>query len=157
MSHVLCFYRRCYFTGSKQNISLHLLNRIEGYEDMSLVSLIKAVDNLENLVPKIKRNAWIAKERSTNPSDGLTSEESAAIQLYTMEWKPGHPSLYEKLNASLRDKNRNQLIPYFSYLKLFLTALWKLESSKKIVWRGVRADLNAQYPVGGTVVWWGFR
>jgi len=38
-----------------------------------------------------------------------------------------------------------------------LTALSKLKSVKKIIWRGVKADLSEKYPVGTTIVWWGFR
>jgi hypothetical protein len=45
-----------------------------------------SVEPLENIVPNIARNAWIAKERTDeNPSDGLSQEESASIHLYTME------------------------------------------------------------------------
>ncbi|CAF1555747.1 unnamed protein product, partial [Didymodactylos carnosus] len=53
--------------------------------------------------------------------------------------------------------NRRQLISWFSYLKLFLTALWKLPSAgKTIVYRGVKLDLSKDYPEGKTFVWWGF-
>jgi hypothetical protein len=125
---------------------------------MPLLSLNNAVENLEKIIPQIKRNAWIAFERSSaNPMDELTSDESASIQLYTMEWKPNDQSLFVKLNHALRANDRNQLTPYFSYLKLVLTALWKLKSLQTIVWRGVHADLRAQYPIGQIFVWWGFR
>jgi hypothetical protein len=131
--------------------------RIEGYDDIPVLSLNIAIENLEQIVPKVKRNAWIATERSTNPSDGLTPDESASIQLYTMEWKPSHQSLSSKLNGALRSEDRDQLISYFPYFKLILTALWKLKSIKTTVWRGVQADLSTQYLVGKVFVWWGFR
>jgi hypothetical protein len=126
---------------------------IAGYEDLPLLPLDMSVEPLENIVSNVARNAWIAKERTAeNQSDNLTEDESAAIQLYTMEWKSSF-----HLNAALRAQDRRLLVPYFSYLKLILSALCKLRSSRKIVWRGVKADLNSQYPVGKTVVWWGFR
>ena len=117
-----------------------------------------SVEPLEGIVPNIVRNAWIAKKRiNENSSNNLTQEESASIQLYTMEWKPSDQSLYLNLNAALRAENRDLLVPYFGYLKLILSALWKLQSVRKTVWRGVKADLSSQYPIGKTFVWWGFR
>jgi hypothetical protein len=41
-------------------------------------------------------------------------------------------------------------------MKLLLTALFKLPSYSKPVWRGVRLDLRKQYEVGKTYTWWGF-
>jgi hypothetical protein len=41
-------------------------------------------------------------------------------------------------------------------MKLLLTALFKLPSCSKVVWRGVRLDLRKQYEVGKTYTWWGF-
>ncbi len=132
--------------------------RIEGYEDFPLLPLDMSVEPLENIIPNVARNAWIAKERTDEkPLDDLTQEESASIHLYTMEWKPGNHPLYLNLNAALRAQNRDILVPYFGYLKLILSALWKLQSVKRTVWRGVKADLSSQYPVGKTFVWWGFR
>jgi hypothetical protein len=133
-------------------------SRIEGYEDLPLLPLDMSVEPLENIISNIARNAWIAKEKTAeNPPDDLTEDESASIQLYTMEWKSSNHSLYFYLNAALRAQDRGLLVPYFSYLKLILSALWKLQSTRKTVWRGVKADLDSQYPVGKTFVWWGFR
>jgi hypothetical protein len=137
---------------------LHIEYRIEGYEDFPLLPLDVSVEPLENIIPNIARNSWIAKERTNEkPSNGLTREESASIHLYTMEWKSNNQSLYLNLNTALRAQNRDVLVPYFGYLKLILSALWKLQSVKKTVWRGIKADLSSQYPVGKTFVWWGFR
>jgi hypothetical protein len=42
--------------------------------------------------------------------------------------------------------DRDQLKPWFSFLKLFLTALHKLPSPNKTVWHGVKnADLSEQW------------
>ena len=137
---------------------MYIRYRIGDYEDLPLLPLEICVEPLEKMNPNVVINALIAKERTgKNPMDGLTQEESASIQLYTMEWRSGDPSLYFHLNAALRSQNHSLLRPYFLYLKLILSALWKLKSVRKTVWRGVKADLNSQYPIGKTFVWWGFR
>ncbi len=116
-----------------------------------------SVENLERLISKVIQNAHIAKERSAYPDDGLTQDESAAICLYTMNSKSNDQTLCARLNFALRSKDRSDLIPYFFYLKLFLSALSKLTSVNNTVWRGAKADLTDQYPIGKTVIWWGFR
>ena len=73
-----------------------------------------------------------------------------------MEWEPTDQCLCIVLNATLRSKDRQQLKPWFLYLKLFLTALWRLPSAQKFIYRSVRFDLSGFYPTGKTVVWWGF-
>ncbi|CAF3207579.1 unnamed protein product, partial [Rotaria sp. Silwood2] len=133
-----------------------MLLPIEGYEDMPLLPLENTVEHLENIISNIRRNAWIAKERSIVVTNELTQDESAAIQLYTMEWKPDNQSFYIHINTALREANRDKLTPFLSYLKLVLTALWKLPSIKTTVWGGVKGDLSAQYPIGKEFIWWGF-
>ncbi len=136
---------------------MNLFYRIEGYEDMPLLSLKLTVENLERIISKVTQNASTATERSADPANGLSQDESAAICLYTMDSKSNDQSLSASLNRALRSKDRSELIPYFFYLKLFLTALCKLKSEKTTIWRGVKADLSELYPVGKTVVWWGLR
>ncbi|CAF1452521.1 unnamed protein product [Adineta steineri] len=92
-----------------------------------------------------------------NPADKLTQDESASIHLYTMEWEEHDNSLYMKLNQTLRSVDRSKLIPWFKYLKFFLTAFFKLPPSKDtLVWRGAREDLSALYPKGREFAWWAF-
>jgi hypothetical protein len=52
--------------------------------------------------------------------------------------------------------DRDKLEPWFLYLKLFLTALSRLPSTPRHVYRGVKLDLSAHYQTGQTIVWWGF-
>ena len=58
------------------------------------------------------------------------------------------------LNSILRSERREPLKPWFRYLKLMLTALFKLPSLKRTVWRGVRGNLCDQYV--DDHIWWGF-
>jgi hypothetical protein len=88
---------------------------------------------------------------STGEREILSSDEIAAVNLYTQE-----TPLYRKLNALLRKRSRKKLLPAFSYLRLLLTALHKLGCTRDTVFRGVTEDLASRYPKGLKLVWWGF-
>jgi hypothetical protein len=134
-----------------------LFCRMEDYEDIPLLSLKTAVENLEDIVSKVVQYAALAKDRCIAPDDGLSQDESVSIQLYTMIWRPNFQSLYVQLNTAIRAEDRTKLVPYNSYLKILLNALSKLKPVKTTAWRGIKADLTGQYPVGKTFVWRGFR
>jgi len=139
------------------NEPLEMLLPISGYEEMPMVSLENAVEPLVSFLPAIQSYTYVAKQRCENPpSDGLTTDESASIMLYTMGWKPVDQCLYVALNATLRSKDRDTLEPWFLYLKLFLTALSHLPSTHQFVFRGVNLDLHEDYLKHNRIVWWGF-
>ncbi|CAF3393526.1 unnamed protein product, partial [Rotaria sp. Silwood2] len=129
------------------------LTPIEGYEKTNLMTLEQSLQpmlaKLHNLETMIK----IAKRNSRKPVNGLTPDESAAIHLYTMQWSETHTSLYAMLNEALRCQNRRSLIQWFAYLKLFLTALYKLPSFKGTIWRGVRGNMIEAFDED--LIWWG--
>ena len=133
-----------------------MLAPIDGYENMPVVSLEEAVQPLVDIVPKVERNVSVVKRNCHHPEDGLTSDESAAIMLYTLESNPHENSLYVILNTTLRSEQRQQLRPWFLYLRLILTALARLPSERRAVFRGVRLDLHDQYPMGSNCIWWSF-
>lgn len=56
---------------------------------------------------------------------GLTPDMAAAIHAYTQESK-----FYKKLNALLRSRAREELKPFFPYMKLFLSAMHRLPPVK---------------------------
>ncbi|CAF4559639.1 unnamed protein product [Rotaria sp. Silwood1] len=124
-----------------------MLAPIEGYEKAPLVTLDEAVKPLISIVPKVERNVFIVKQNCQEPENGLTSDESASIMLYTYESMPHEDSLYVKLNATLRSEQRKQLIPWFLYLRLILTALARLPSKNRAVFRGVKQNLWIDYPL----------
>ncbi|CAF0964265.1 unnamed protein product [Didymodactylos carnosus] len=134
----------------------HLLLPIDGYQHRELISLRRALQSVENLPDNIDYKIKTAFDNSLHAADDLTQNESAAIQIYTMEWWPHHTCVYYVLNYLLRLENRNLLKPWFNYLKLIITGLYKLKSFKGIVWRGVKLDLSREYPKGKIFVWWGF-
>ena len=126
-----------------------MLMPIAGFENMPLVTLEDAVVPLMGQLPDIKAYVDVAKSRC-DPSHvaGLTVDESASIMLLTIEWEPQDECLYVVLNATLRTEDRRKLKPWFSYLKLVLTALSKLPSATRRVYRGVKEDLSGQYKKG---------
>jgi hypothetical protein len=133
-----------------------MLLPIQGFETVSLVSLEDAVIPLVSLIPDVEQMVWIAKQNCTHPKDNLSPDESASIMLYTLEWKPYEKSFYVLLNEALRAANREELNPWFPYLRLVITALQKLPSTGPTIYRGVKLDLTDQYRQGDTIVWWGF-
>ena len=138
-------------------LSKRMIAPIDGFAKMPVVSLEEAVKPLADLVPEIERKAYYAVQSCQEPEDGLTSDESASIMLYTCESDPHEDSLYVILNAILRSPERQkELKPWLLYLRLVLTALNRLPSERCFVNRGVREDLRQQYPIGKSVVWWGF-
>jgi hypothetical protein len=118
---------------------------IEGYENAPLVSLKDAIQPIKTLLYNADLMVEIAKRNSRKPADSLTPDESAAIHLYTMQWPKPHPSLFTLLNEKLRSEDRNTLVSWVLFLKLFFTALYKLPSLKGLIWRGVRGNLSDQY------------
>lgn len=133
-----------------------MLAPIRGYETMPLVSLEAAVDPLVSYVSEVKRMVWTVKQNCAAPSDGLTTDQSASIMLYTLEWTPRERSFYIVFNKILRTEDRNKLKPWFLYLRLLVTSLSKLPSTHCTVYRGVKQDLHGCYLEGSTLVWWGF-
>lgn len=136
------------YTDFRDEPVTRLLAPISGYQDLPLVTLEEAVQPISHLFEEIQGNVWVAKENCQDPPDGLTQDESASIHLYTMQFS-ADLSLYHLLNKDLRSENRQSLKPWFAYLKLFLTALYKLPSHSMTVWRGVRGvDLSSKYTTG---------
>lgn len=50
--------------------------------------------------------------------------------------------MYHRLNAGLRDHDYVELVPYLPFMKLLLTALYKLPLIKARVYRGVKLNLS---------------
>jgi len=123
---------------------------------MPLVSLEEAVAPLVNIVDDVGQMVWIVKQNSQNPEEGLTSDESASIALYTMEWYPKEKSFFYILNETLRSENNQQMKPWFRYLKLVFKALSKLQTVSLIVYQGTNIDVSGDYPKGKVFTSWEF-
>ena len=57
----------------------------------------------------------------------------------------------------MREEDREILKPFFPYIKLLLTALYKLPAVRgDVVYRGLKGDHSKDYPEGSTQMWWAF-
>jgi hypothetical protein len=100
-----------------------MLPPIKGYENEPLVSLEQTVKPIIPFIPDLEEMVWTVEQNCQHPHDHLSSDESASIMLYTLEWMPRESSFYFILNKTLRSQNRNELLPWFLYLRLFISAL----------------------------------
>ncbi|CAF4333472.1 unnamed protein product [Rotaria sp. Silwood2] len=132
------------------------LSPTSGYVEEPLLPLVKACAPLKDILHDLSKYVQLAlNETPEEPPDDLTIDESAAIRLYTIEWDKPHRSLYSMLNHTLKTGTREDVRPYFKYLKLFLTAVVKLPClPSSTVWRGITKNLSAEFPPGTLVTWW---
>jgi hypothetical protein len=135
---------------------LKMLPALGGYPHVATVTLEKAIQPLLASLPALICHANNAKDQCPKPPpDGLSVDESAAIMLYTMSWKPVNKCLHNALNAVLRSEDRTKLEPWFLYLKLFFSALERLPPLHQTVYRGIKQDMQKDYKEGETIIWWG--
>ena len=135
---------------------LAILPSLQDYQNIPPASLNEAVIPLQTIVFDVKQMVQTIKANYGKPEDGLSRDQSNSIRLYSLEWQPKDKSLFYILNQALRSENRQLLRPWFLFLRLILTALYRLPSTSLIVYRGANMDLANKYPVGATIVWWGF-
>ncbi len=133
-------------TGSNNDVQEHL-DSIAGYADEPLLPLVEACAPLVNIIHDLLAYVYsVLDETSSEPADGLTLDESAAICLYTIGWEEPYARLYSMLNTALKEADRQALRSYFKYLKLFLAALVKLPCAPlQTIWRGINHDLSDDF------------
>ncbi|MFG3343905.1 ADP-ribosyltransferase domain-containing protein [Streptomyces sp. NPDC048018] len=133
----------------------HVLPPVTGVFDTPLMPFEDAVapvtGTLSGLGRHIDRSREFGKRRADEPTGGgLSADAIAALFLYTCE-----SGFYRTINAVLRSPDRSRVVPYLPYLRLLCSAVSGLPAQNRPLWRGVGLDLRRQYPVGGTVTWWG--
>lgn len=97
-----------------------LLVAIRGYEDKPILPLTETVQHISTFFNDIEDYIYVALHNCKNPADGLNQQESASIQLYTMQFNDG-PSLYYLLNQSLRAENRDRIKTMVSVSEIILS------------------------------------
>jgi hypothetical protein len=127
---------------------------INEYEKIPIVPLEQAVESLIPILPTIQTYVQLVKQKCVNPIDGLTSDRSASIMLYSMVWQPIDQCLYTILNSTLQSSDEEKLKPWFLYLKLLFTALLHLPSNQLTVYRGSKSDLSKHYKINENIIWW---
>jgi len=136
------------------SLSDALIPLIEAIECGQILNL--SADDLRMAIAHCHNNGVDVKQfqEAGNPSK-LTVAGIAAINLYTGEFVP--PQFYSVLNTALRDADREKCKPFVPYIWLLMHALRDCPLySKKVVFRGVKADLSAQYPKDREVTWFQF-
>ena len=123
-------------------------NPISGYEESPLLTLEEAVEKIIPLVSDVMDYVSTAKKKFNRHSDLLTRDESAAIYLYSML-----TPFFSCLNETLRNKNRDAVKSWFAFLKLFITALRKLPSCSRTVYRGVKANVLSNFVERAVHTW----
>jgi hypothetical protein len=119
------------------------------YEDLPLLTLEEAVEKIIPLVPGVMDYVATAKKKYNWHSTLLTRDESTAIYLYTMPTE-----FFFDLNIALRHANRQVLKPWLHFLKLLITALKKLPSTKANIWRGVGYDTTSDFIEDEVYTYW---
>ncbi|MFI6002155.1 ADP-ribosyltransferase domain-containing protein [Streptomyces sp. NPDC051366] len=131
-----------------------VLPAITGVFDTPLMDFQDAVapvaEVLFGLGRQIDRSREFGKRRADETAGRMSADAIAALYLYTCE-----SAFYREINAVLRSPDRTKVVPYLPYLRLLFAAVSGLPAHTRPLWRGVSLDLRAQYPVGGTVTWWG--
>jgi hypothetical protein len=129
------------------------LSPVAGYWAYPLLPLEQTLGPLLSQIEQLDRSIEEARKHCRFPTEhGLTRDESASIFLYTME--AGDYSFYRLLNKALQDEDRQKLKPWFSYLKLFDTALNKLPTIKGNLWRSMVTDISNYYNENEVFTWW---
>lgn len=133
------------------------MSALQGYEQEPLVPFEEAVQPLISIVPGIEQMVEVVKEKIDQSPYYLSTDELASIMIYTLRWKTPQSSFYFILNETLRSQIRKQLLPWFPYLRLFISALSKLPSiSSCTVYRGLKMNVNEEYSKDDVVIWWDF-
>ncbi|MEV5969662.1 ADP-ribosyltransferase domain-containing protein [Streptomyces sp. NPDC051921] len=133
----------------------HVLPPVTGVFDTPLMPFEDAVAPVTAVLSGLGRHVDRSREFGKRRADeqaggGLSADAIAALFLYTCE-----SGFYRNINAVLRSPDRSRVVPYLPYLRLLFSAVSGLPAQHRPLWRGVGLDLRRQYPVGGTVTWWG--
>jgi hypothetical protein len=119
------------------------------YEDLPLLTLEEAVEKIIPLISNVMDLVATATTKYNSHSSLLTRDEWAAIYLYTMPTE-----FFRRLNIALRATNRQVLEPWLDFLKLLMTALKKLPSTKAIIWRAVNYDATLKFVEDEVYTYW---
>jgi len=74
-----------------------------------------------------------------------------AVHLYTQE-----SPVYRQLNQDLAAEDRSVMVKWFSYLKLIISAIATEPKVSATLWRGIKADIASDYPIGRKFRWYRF-
>ena len=128
---------------------------------MDFLDAIKPIE-AAGIIPDVMRfaettlaNAKDAKEFGALKDDPLCVQGIAHIMKYSAE--DTHPTFYGDMNNKCYLKDRTNIDPYGLFVVNLVVHMGKIEVYVGVsVFRGVKADLRAQYPKGREFTWHGF-
>ncbi|CAF3968172.1 unnamed protein product [Rotaria sordida] len=119
------------------------------YMKVQQLSLVVAFKDLSHFRRQILAHNAIRLLKNSADAHGLSKEEIATIKLYV-----SCSFLYIPLNEALRSEQYEQIKPWFSYLKLFHNAIYKLPERAGVHCRLVSGNNNIDlYQVDSFVTW----
>jgi hypothetical protein len=125
-----------------------------------LVSFFESLKPLQDIIENVGQISYMAMDFAENLTlkNGMTPDEAAALNLYTLESKPKESSFYWILNKRLRDPKRDGIEPFTSYLRLLFESFKKLEPYDTSVhgqlYRAISA--NTTFKTDQKIRWWSF-
>ncbi|UJR32292.1 hypothetical protein I4U23_019756 [Adineta vaga] len=124
---------------------------IDGYDEIPLVTLKKAIEPLKFHVFQLDDMMQLVQDNCQQSIDNLSIDESSSIMLYTIEWITKETSFCYIFNQKL---NSNNIQPWYLYLKLFNTSLLKISpTSSGIFYHGMKFDLEQEYSNNQIFFW----
>ena len=113
----------------------------------NLTKAATGIADLGSIGQALSRGKTLADAAAGGPKKPMDDQMYGAIVLYTGN------AIYRALNEALRVKHAN--VPrYLPYVKLFFAAAECLPKKAEQLWRGIAADLYAEYEEGKEIVWW---
>ncbi|MBI5513436.1 MAG: uracil-DNA glycosylase [Deltaproteobacteria bacterium] len=128
------------------------LEPLTGILERAREPFLQALGPVEGALAQVHgavQHCWLHATSAKGGTE-LDPDAHAAVRLYT-----AGAGFYTRLNRALRDRDRSQVAPFLSYLRLLLEALGRLPPLAMTLWRGVGLDLRDRYREGAEVVWWG--
>ena len=130
-------------------------------DPVDFLDAIKPIEEAD-IIPDVMRfaettlaNAKDAKEFGALKGDPLCIQGIAHIMKYSAE--DTHPTFYGDMNNKCYLKDRTNIDPYGLFVVNLVVHMGKIEVYVGVsVFRGVKADLRAQYPKGREFTWHGF-
>ena len=129
-----------------------------------LMTYIEAMRSIEDalIIPDVMEFALITletaedqKQFGTLRDDPLSVDGVAFFMTYSAE--ATHPPLYKDMNDKCYDHDRSKVVPYGPFIVATVKYMAQIEAyPNDTVFRGVKADLRAEYPKGRKIVWHGF-
>ena len=136
----------------KRAIELNLLQLSDATGQDRKQSILEGIES----AIQIAAAAGEDMKRFSHRGTPLTEDQISALHLYSQETDAERnvDSVYSLLNAALRSEDRSKVKSVKNYIWLLMTALRLCpKTESKVVHRGVRADLSAQYETNRTVTW----